>query len=298
MINSTVIQAGEDESLARGEMSIDESLIEKQSPPDYVTQRKTHPQPAASCGTCQDMQLFQSKIIATMESWFAKYDDKISKFSSDFEEVKNSIQYMSDKYDGLYKKSEEVLSRVNCLEEKIKPQDHRIAQLESKLDLMEQQGRMCNAEISNMPEKRGENLMAVLEKIGTVLKISISKQDIISVHRVPQADPRSPRPKNVIVKFTNRVLRDNFVAAARLAKGIRSDQLSISGPGQNIYINEHLTLKNKGLFREAREAAKRCGFKFIWIKHGSILIRANDTSPVIAIRSSEDLSKIKPPLKA
>ncbi|XP_028171950.1 uncharacterized protein LOC114361182 [Ostrinia furnacalis] len=319
MINSTFNQR-DNVGLDRGEMSIDESLIEKETPPDYVTQRKMKPKSVAGydesliekespldCGANklnpwlafahdirQDMQLFQSKIIETMEGWFTKYEEKFSKFCCDLDDVKKSMQHMSDQYDILHKKSEEALQRVNALEGKIKPQDLRISQLESKIDQMEQHSRMCNVEISNMPEKRGENLMTVLEKIGTLLKNPISAQDIVAVHRVPRADPRGSRPKNIIVKFTNRVLRDNFIAAARLAKGIKTDQINVNGPVQNIYINEHLTLKNKELFREAREAGKRCGYRFMWIKHGNILVRANDTSPVVAIRNRDDLSRIKP----
>lgn len=85
------------------------------------------------------------------------------------------------------------------------------------------------------------------------------------------------------------MIRDSLVASAYLAKGIKSDQLGITGPKQQIFINEHLTLKNKGLFQEVRETAKKCA----WIKHGNILVRESDTTPVIAIRSRSDLCKIK-----
>lgn len=278
---------------ALGVMSVDESLIEKESPPTYVTQRRGN---VPSGVTCEYMEQFENKILSTLESWFTKYDEKISKITSDLDELKKSFQFMSDRYEELDRKTSETQQRVSILEDRINStqpqQNQRVSDLESKIDAMEQQARSCNMEISNLPEKSGENLLAILEEMGSILKNPVSKQDVISIHRVPHADSKSSRPKNVIVKFATRLLRDNFVASVRLARGMKTDQLKI-WPSQNIYVNEHLTLKNKGLFRQAREAAKNCGYTYVWIKHGNILVRANDTSSVIAIRSNSDLSKIK-----
>ncbi|KOB64426.1 Zinc finger DNA binding protein [Operophtera brumata] len=141
---------------------------------------------------------------------------------------------------------------------------------------MEQQARQCNAELGNLPDKRGENLVALLENIADLVKISISQRDIVVIHRVPQANSGSSQPKNVVVKFSSSILSDSFLAAVRLRKEITTEQLGISGPTHKIYINEHLTLTNKGLFRLARETAKQHSFWFVWIKHGSILARQHE----------------------
>ncbi|KAL4710661.1 hypothetical protein ACJJTC_003297 [Scirpophaga incertulas] len=137
-----------------------------------------------------------------------------------------------------------------------------------------------------------KHFFSVPYNISNVISHPVSQQDIVSIHRVAQANPRNPRPKNVIVKFTTRTQRNNFLAAARKIKGFTSNQLGFTGPPQKIYFNEHLTLHNKILFRETRERAKEVGYKFVWVKHGIILTRADDNSAVLAIRSREDLSKM------
>lgn len=162
----------------------------------------------------------------------------------------------------------------------------------AKIESMEQNSRMCNIEICNLPDKRNENLITIIESIGNVLKYPVSQNDIISIHRVPHAQQHDTKPKNIIVKFRSRILRDNLLSAYRKAKRLKSDQLGFSGAAVNIYLNEHLTLKNKALFRKCREITVKRGFKYVWIRNATILVREQDGYSAFAIRCEEDLAKI------
>ncbi|KAL4708329.1 hypothetical protein ACJJTC_005012 [Scirpophaga incertulas] len=102
----------------------------------------------------------------------------------------------------------------------------QICSLEQKVSAIEQQARQCNIEISNVPERRGENLLNMLETLGNVINQPIRSDNVVAVHR-------------------------------------------------------------------CREAAKKMEYKYIWVKHGTILARKTDTSPVLAIRYSYDINKIK-----
>lgn len=169
----------------------------------------------------------------------------------------------------------------------------QIKTLEYKIDQLEQQARQFNIEIANLPENKGENLISLLGKIGTVIKHPINQTDIISVHRVPHVDKKNPRPRNVIVKLSSKILRNNIITSARATKRITSDMLMMAGTTRSIYINEHLSPKNKALFQQSREAAKKHNFKYVWVKHGTVLVRQTDTSSIFAVRSEEDVDKIK-----
>ncbi|CAG9113274.1 unnamed protein product [Plutella xylostella] len=161
------------------------------------------------------------------------------------------------------------------------------------MDSMDQQSRQCNIEISNLPEKRGENLVEILQNIGTAIKFSIPQKDIIAIHRVPHMRSDNNTPKNVVVKFTSQTLRSNVLSAYRLAKGLTTDQVGISGAPNRIYLNEHLIFSKKLLFRECRSAAKQHNYKHTWVRNGTILMRETDTSPVLKIYSSTDLKKLR-----
>lgn len=300
-LNSTFCQKNQSSEgegpLRSGDMSVDENL-ETVSPPPYVTFRK-----AASSSTVPDFrsefESFQNKILNMMESHFSRQDERISKLVKDTEDVKTSIGVMSDIFDDLNRKIEDVDHRLSELEKRScsisQESDHtQLVALQARLDYMEQVSRSCNVEISNLPERRGENLLNVVQNIASIIKQPVASQEIVAVHRVQQLNPTGSRPKNIIVRFSSQTLRDNFISAARLKKNITSEQLKIEGTPHKIYINEHLTLNNKKLFRQARDAVRQHGYRFIWVKHGNILVRAKDTSPAFTIRSEKDLLKIKP----
>ncbi|KAL4708692.1 hypothetical protein ACJJTC_017371 [Scirpophaga incertulas] len=211
--------------------------------------------------------------------------------SKKLNDIEKSLQFVSERQEVLDNRLlsvEAAVSRVGVLENKING-------LEYKLSTMEQQARHCNIEISNMPERRGKNLLSTVEMLGDLIKCPIRSMDVVAIHRVPHADQKNSRPKNIIIKLTSRILRDNILSAYRACakKGLDSSQLSIAGTPRTIYLNEHLTLSNKILFRQSREAAKKHEFKFVWVKHGVILVRKSETSPIFAIRCSDDISKIK-----
>lgn len=243
----------------------------------------------------EDFQIFQNKMLQLLDKWCDKQDKKISKIANDFEDLKNSVKFVNEMCDELNKKTESTRQTVSQLDAKVKSFETHILHtktLETKIESLEQQARQCNLEIGNVPDRRGENLITLLENLGTAIKHNITLNDVAAVHRVPHANSTSTHPKNIIVKFHSRIKRDNVLAAFRLAKGVTTDQLNISGEPRKVYVNEHLTLSNKKLFREAREAARKCGYRYVWVKHGTILVRENDTSPVTAIRCTSDVSKI------
>lgn len=213
----------------------------------------------------------------------------LKQFSQQLDDIQESINYVNNRQD-LFENRLKLVEESSASTGTIPGQ---IASLENKIEQMEQQARQFNLEISNLPEHRGENLILLLGKIGTIIKHPISSTDIVSAHRVPHIDSKNPHPKNVIVKLTSKILRDNIITAAKAFKGIKSDMVMTSGTPRTIYLNEHLTPKNKLLFRLCRDAAKKHNFKYVWVKHGTVLVRQTDSSPIFAVRTEHEVDKIK-----
>lgn len=203
-------------------------------------------------------------------------------------DIQSSAQFCSDQLDDVQKRMA-ILEKSGGNGSQL---TNKMLAMEIKIENMEQQARQCNIELANLPERRGENLTTIVETIGSKINYPIHQKEIVAVHRVPQAQ-QSDRPKNIIVKLQSRTVRDNILSAFRTAKGIKTDVLGIAGPPRAVYMNEHLTWQNKQLFRETRERTRAQGYKYVWIKNGTILVREADTSPAFAIRSRNDLSKIQ-----
>ena len=263
------------------------------------------------------LEYVEHKISAQLSSWQSQLDTVIAesiKNSIDSiidREMKritltitNSLKEIGDRLDAIDKSLSYTMERQDSIETRLKQVENKLNSgndindqltlLQDKIDAMEQQARQHNIEIVNLPERRDENLLDIVEKIGCVIKYPIKKTDVVAAHRVPHFDKNSLRPKNIIIKFTTKILRDNFIAASRVNRGLKTDQLNLSGTAHNLYINEHLTNKNKQLFRLCREQAKKCSYRFVWVKNGTILVRQSETSPIFAVRCDQDLKKIKP----
>ena len=84
-----------------------------------------------------------------------------------------------------------------------------------------------------------------------------------------------------------------LLAAFRKAKNFKSDQLGIAGAPTTIYLNEHLTLKKKHLFRRVRDAAALHQYKYVWIRNATILVRERDGDTAFAIHTDDDTCQIK-----
>lgn len=285
MLNSTFNQNMEVSDNSQGN---EISLLENQEPPaDFITQRIKK----------QDTPDDYRTLTTIMEDLFSKQDFKLSLILDDQRELKKSMSFLSAKFEEMNKKIDACDSHLSTVEQRVsvlEQKDVQIAQLETKIDMMDQQARSCNIELSNLPERKNESLINIVIMIGTIIKLPITQDDIISVQRVPHMDTKNSRPKNVILKLRSKILRDNFLSSMRLKRGLTSDELNIAGPAHQLFMGEHLTLRNKIIFREARIAAKKHGFTYVWPKNGIILVRADDNSPVFSVRSHEEIiQKIK-----
>ena len=212
---------------------------------------------------------------------------QVSDIRGDVVVLQTSAQSQSVEHDILKKRVDELsCAHVPAVSESM------LNNLEAKIDVLEQQARQCNVEICNLPERRNENLPAIVEAIGSAIKSPILLKDIVSVHRVPHAHQQSTRPKNIVLKFTTRILRDNMLSAFRKVNSLKTDQIGITGTSASVYVNEHLTLRRKQLFRRTREVANNQNYKFVWIRNGTILVREREGDNAFVIRGESDLNKI------
>lgn len=238
-----------------------------------------------------DLNTHQTEIKIELESIKTeqiKINQQIATIAGEVGSLQQTAEFMSAQQEDIKTIVDIHGERLEMLEKNTTD----VKALEAKMDMLEQHARQCNLEIMHVPERRDENLINIVETVGKQIGCSLNRQDIVAVHRVPHAS-QDNRPKNIIVKLSSRILRDNLLSAYRLKKGLTSTDIGISGKKSTIFVNEHLTLPKKHLFRAAREAVKKEKFKYVWIKHATVLVRESDTSPIIAIRTTEDIRKIK-----
>ena len=62
---------------------------------------------------------------------------------------------------------------------------------------------------------------------------------------------------------------------------------------QDVFINEHLSKVNRGLFALATEKKRALNYKFLWTKGGVVHLRKNDDTPIITITTEEDIENLR-----
>ncbi|XP_050680895.1 uncharacterized protein LOC126976554 [Leptidea sinapis] len=226
--------------------------------------------------------------------------------ASELQPLKEQLQLLEDSntlLNNQYKELLEVVSNKTkeigalCTEKEIL--NVTVNDLQQRLSSMEQFARQSNVEIVGIPEHRNEDTNKSIKEICNVVGFSLpSPQDIIFTTRVAKINRESKRPRNLVCQFSNKLVRDNFLAAiinynkSHKDNKLSSSLLGITGSSVPVYVNEHLTPANKSLHAETRKLAKSNGYKFVWVRSGKIFVRKEETSPAKNILSSEHLHKL------
>ena len=160
-----------------------------------------------------------------------------------FNEMKDSMDMMSAKYDEVLNRLDSQNTRVKTFEKEVhrlksdvNEKSEKIEELESCLREMEQYNRNKSIEISGVVKTNEENVLDVMKNLSDVMQINFDANDVDVIHRVPTW--KRDQTEKIIVQFKIRTQRNVWLK--KKAKGIISSDVCGVGNDQ-IYINEHLT---------------------------------------------------------
>lgn len=172
-----------------------------------------------------------------------------------------------------------------------------IKQLKSDINDRDQELLANDIEITNLPEPSGENPIHTVLLISNKLGVPLEARDIVCADRVGARQVNgaegggATRARRLVVRLTRRQLRDELLRQARVHRGATSADMDLPGPPKRFYVNERLTRLNGNLFRLAREAGTRSGWRFVWTKRGRVFARNKSDSPVSPIRCEDDIQR-------
>lgn len=180
--------------------------------------------------------------------------------------------------------------------ERIKILEETNDELNTRVNELEQYSRRSNIKITNVPEMKDENLEKMICEVGEKIGIELNfKQDIQAIHRVPTASTKSPKP--IVVKFSNRMMRNNFIKEAKKKK-LSCSQLAstkdlLFSANKQIFFNDHLIPANSKIFYEARKCVKEKNAKSAWTKDGKIYLKRDEMSAPVQITTMKTLETFR-----
>ncbi|CAH2095172.1 unnamed protein product [Euphydryas editha] len=236
--------------------------------------------------------IIKQEITDTIKSLVSEHLANLNLQVSGFQE---SLSFISKQYDDLMQSVNEKSETINRLVSKNEKLTTQVKNLTDRLGQIERNMRVCNVEITGIPEHKSENLLNTVEQLGRIVESPIAESDILHVTRIAKLNKESNRPRSVIVKLRSQRHRDELLAAVtRFNKKnkdnkLNTEHLGLGGRREPVFVSEHLTPTNKHLHAAARKKAKEAGFMFVWIRDGRILARKNEQSHAIYIKDDESL---------
>lgn len=204
--------------------------------------------------------------------------------------LKESVKYCSDTCDGvneIQKDMKELKLDIKRLIEKNHELEKENQYLRERLDELEQRQRLNNLEIKGLPADCDE--LEIVKEIGKKLGEQIVDADIDICHKV---DIPHSKDKNIIVRFTRRSKRNLVLAKARKMR-LTTDALGFEGASKPVFLNEHLTRKNKQLLGAAVAKKKSVAWKYVWTSNGKVLARRGESTPILRITTMADIECMK-----
>ncbi|KAI5630931.1 hypothetical protein NE865_16355 [Phthorimaea operculella] len=233
---------------------------------------------------------------------------------SRIEDVVHTVENLNIRIDGI---EDRVASIEHQLAEGLTGSDNDqkqntlIENLKSELNDRDQELLQNDLEISGIPEVAGENPINIVSLVGSKLGVNILPSDIVSAARVGarrdyaaaaagaaagggagnNEGARTPI-RQIAVRLVRRAQRDALLQAARVRRTIDTSGFDLPGEPRRFYVNERLTRINRQLFWRAREEKQRLKWKFAWTRDGVILVRKDQESSVIRIRTEKDIARV------
>lgn len=158
----------------------------------------------------------------------------------------------------------------------------------SQLHDLEQYTRKYNLKIHGIAETTDENIAENIIKLGKVVKVHISPNDIDICHRMETRYNIGPKP--IIVRFKSHKKKSELFKAK---KHLKSVSLSQYFHATNVvYINENLMTQRRKLFAIVRKFKKDNHWESAWTIDGKIFIKKSRQDQPKRILAEEDLRNI------
>lgn len=247
------------------------------------------------------MQLseFRKEIMELLEKFTSTQNESFRKICSEMTGLRDQMKNIVSTQDSITNEQSSLKLRVADLENKQRESNTMICQLQTHIndlrndfEAQQQRDRLCNLEITGVPEMKNESVADIVMEIAKYANVEMKTHDILHATRVQPRRALSGRPKTIICKLQPRLLKDSIIAGIRKNRGVTSKDIGIPGESRPIFVNEHLTIHYKDLLKQTKTTAEKKHYKFVWVRNCRIFVRKNDSSPAIPIFTENDLLKI------
>jgi len=207
-------------------------------------------------------------------------------------DLKASLTFYSEQYEEQKIKNETFAEEIRQLKKQNEEMNQELKRLKDQNEIKDQQARTNNVVVVGIHstiEEQKSNPLEIKRKIEKVMdhispSIKTADYDVRVVNPIKENSP-------ILVSFQTKQQKMDLMTKRREKGIILSNRCGLGG-SHSIYINEDLSKDIRELLRSARRLRHNNGYKFVWVKSGSVFVRRDDNSDVIKVKCVEDVEAL------
>ncbi len=209
-------------------------------------------------------------------------------FQENFKKLIEDVAYIRKAIDESTTKINQLEQDNKILHEEVEELAMENYMLKNRIADMEQYSRKNNMIIRGIPKAAGEDLRMIVKKLATKLDMNISDFEIDTLHRLPS---KNAIPA-IIVKFTSRDTKNNFIRSAKKKKlaGCDIGFASVTP----IYCDEQITTHTREILQKALEIKRENVVQYVWVRDGNVFVREKEGELAYKITCLEQLNLNNP----
>lgn len=204
----------------------------------------------------------------------------------DLVEVHKTI---NEKFGSVKKELNVHKSRINTVEERLLAVETELSNSVFNNELSKQQQLKDNLTIFGIPMEKSENVFKLAISVFKAIGCDFTSTDFKSVHRTKA---RSEKMSSIIVKFCDFDNKLKVLNAKNSKTVTLKDIIPKHAQAKNIvFVNNHVTPFFAKLMALGRQAVKNKTIHSCWIGSAGCMIKKNENSSAISIRSIDAMEK-------
>lgn len=284
----------------------DDLLLEFTSNSSQRAKRRRQPSKEKSADEMTD---FRDEMRNLIKEMMAAQNSRLDKLESHILEISKQYTNIESTNAGIEKSMTCMSNQLTSLEAKITDLEKergsvamQLSKIDEKIDFLENSLVKSCIELRNLPKnprETKENLYAMVQHLSKTLSIDLQSSDIRDVVRQPSK--KEFKNSSVSVEFSNTLIKSRFLKAAKEYNSrFPTAKLNLTHVGLGdhqspLYVADQLTSKAKKLFYVTRNFAKSHNFKYCWTANGRIMLRKDNDSSYIIIKSELQLQQLAQP---
>lgn len=273
------------------------SLMMETTPPNFISKRNKRVREEDLPG---EFTKFKYEIKEMLTSFISTQESELKVITSNLKDIQVTNNSIETAITNLSYQNEEFRKKIELLELQGKKDREYIVLLEDKIEDLQKSSKKTCIELKNVPKMPQENsseLINMVMNLSKHLSLEMGSHDIKDIYRVPSRKEGITNTP-IIVELNSTMLKTNLLKKAKLyniknPSKLQAKHLGIINNAEvPVFISEHLTPKSARLFFLARDLAKTKHYKFCWTAFGRILVKRDENSRVIVIKSEAQVHQL------